>query len=264
VLTQRFAHEQANRLLTELSAQIARTAKSPDADAVHDLRVVARKFKCVLTALEPCFPEPAVKTIGRRVKQIMGLAGAVRDCDIALSLLEAGPLMEESRKAREDAAEAIVASLNGWVKQKSAAKWRTALKGKTEDTDFGSRPVGDTAKRMMPRMLKEHFEQGEEAARPKSGARELHKFRIATKKVRYTVDLFAPVIKEPVEGLVEEFKKLQSLLGEGNDFAVVRRMVPRGYADIRDGLRKKQRKKADEFRRMWPGKLRHWTKNVIS
>jgi len=44
-------------------------------------------------------------------------------------------------------------------------------------------------------MAEEYFSCGEEATRDKASAEKLHRFRIAAKNLRYTVDLFAPLYR---------------------------------------------------------------------
>ena len=85
--TRKFALDQAERRLGRLAFQINRTAKSRDTEAVHDLRVAVRRFSQVLRLFKPYFRGKEVRKIRRELKQMMGLAGEVRNCDIALKLM---------------------------------------------------------------------------------------------------------------------------------------------------------------------------------
>jgi hypothetical protein len=49
---------------------------------------------------------------------------------------------------------------------------------------------------------------------------ELHNLRIATKRLRYTLELFRAVFAETGEGLIERVKELQELLGQLHDHDV--------------------------------------------
>jgi len=192
------------------------------------------------------------------LKKIMLQAGSVRDRDIALRLLarrtrlEAGPLARHFRGERTEAARTLTASLKRWVRRSSSAEWRSALAGGASE-DFAANRAEATAGRILPRMAKEFFRYGKEAARDKAPAEELHRFRIAAKNLRYTLDLFDPLYGESISGLQQQLKGVQTLLGGINDCATVRRMVARleGGEEILAALKKRQRRKAAQFRQHW-------------
>jgi CHAD domain-containing protein len=146
----------------------------------------------------------------------------------------------------------LAVSLKRWVRRNSSAKWRSALEGGAAE-DFSVNPLEVTAGRTLPRMAKEYFRCGKDAARDKAPAEELHRFRMAAKNLRYTLDLFAPLYGASVNGLLQQLKGVQTLLGGINDCATVRRMVARhdGSHDILAALKKRQRRKAGQFRRSW-------------
>ena len=274
--TGRFAAEEADRLLGRLAFQVARTIKCRGAAEVHDLRVAIRRFMRVLIVLKPCFPRNESRRIRRGLKRIMLQAGSVRDRDIALGLLSrlapsaSNPLMRQFRTEREEAANTLAVSLKRWVRRNHSAKWRDALEGEGASEEFCARPVAVTAGRVLPQIAVEYFICGKDAVRDKAPAEGLHRFRIATKDFRYTLDLFAPLYGTSINGLVRQLKSLQSLLGEINDCATVRRMVPRdkGGREILAALKKRQRKKAAEFRRHWTSAfssaavVRRWTDDL--
>jgi len=274
--TGRFATEQAARLLGRLAFQIARTIKSGGADEVHDLRVAIRRFMRVLVVLRPCFPRNESRRIRRRLKSIMAQAGSVRDRDIALGLLAKrapsapSPLVRQLRTDRDEAATTLTVSLKRWVRRNLSGRWRDALQGESAAEDFCASPVPVTAKRTLPRMAKEYFASGKDAARDKAPAEELHRFRIAAKNLRYTIDLFAPLYGASLNGLLQQLKGVQTLLGEINDCATVRRMVSRqgGSRDFLAALKKRQRKKTVQFRQHWTAAfsstaaVRRWTESL--
>ncbi len=48
--------------------------------------------------------------------------------------------------------------------------------------------------------------------------RELHDMRIAAKRLRYGIEFYEPCFRGDIGGLIEEFKRLQDLLGEVHDY----------------------------------------------
>ncbi len=280
-----FARQQASRLLRQLTVQIARTVKSAGDDEVHDVRVAIRRFQAVLKALGPCFPGEAAK-IRLTLKRIMGLAGEVRNRDIGVELLvklacpAAAPLVIRFESERTSAVKDLTDSLKFWVRTKTSARWRTLLntplKPGSKADQFGAGPIELTAIRMMPRIAGKQYNRGQcAAADDKTTHHELHQFRIATKKFRYTLDLFAPVFGDSVDDLVRELKDIQTLLGDINDYVTVRSMVrsmvrqsarrvsPRSDPDqksareISAAIREVQRAKTREFRAHWSTAFTH-------
>jgi CHAD domain-containing protein len=129
----KFAHLQVDTLLRRLSAQVKRTAQSADPDAVHDLRVAIRRLSRALRSFAQFFAGKSWKRIRKRLSLLMEFAGAVRDRDVALELLEkAGG----SKRARLTAAWQIErrqfeidlrAELESWQARKFARQWRKEL-----------------------------------------------------------------------------------------------------------------------------------------
>ena len=128
-----YARLQAAVLLRRLAFQVDRAAKLGDADAVHDLRVALRRFSRCLRVFAQFFPERAWRKIRRDIAGLMDIAGAVRDCDMALALLgEAGirgsagiavRLDTERRKAGRE----LSREIRRWQNSNFSRKWRSRL-----------------------------------------------------------------------------------------------------------------------------------------
>ena len=82
---------------------------------------------------------------------------------------------------------------------------------------------------------------------------ELHQFRIASKRFRYSLELFAPLYGPSLNPLLGRIKSTQDLLGDVNDCETVREMISqyKGADGLIVLLRKRQRKRIAEFRRYW-------------
>lgn len=128
-----YARLQTAILLRRLAFQVNHASKSGTAEAVHDLRVAIRRFGACLRAFSHFYPRHISKRIRRRLKELMGLAGAVRNLDITLELLrEAGlppaaPLAlrlgEERRRARAH----LEHEIGRWKARAFSRKWRNSL-----------------------------------------------------------------------------------------------------------------------------------------
>jgi CHAD domain-containing protein len=284
--TGNFAKKEADELLRRVDAQIARTVKSQGVDELHDLRVATRRFVRILSALAPCFPRGESKRMRRGLKRIMVQAGDIRDYDIALHLInrmelpDSGTLVRQIQTRRESATTVLSASLKRWTSRNLAARWRAALNSGRDlnkaDAGFCAVPVDVMAARLLPEMVTEHFQRGEAATAKKMPAHKIHRFRIAAKNFRYTLDFFAPLYAGTLPLLIDRLKEVQTLLGDINDCATVRRIVKEEACgkdeairrEVLSGLKERQRKKIREFREQYSAEfssasaLRQWQESV--
>lgn len=261
--TRQFASRQAARLLKDLALQMNRTARSCSSGSVHDLRVAIRRFTQVITALKPCFPGEDVRKNRRRLKKIMLAAGDVRDCDVALKFVAkwnlADALQPALESCRSESARTLVRKLRKWTDRQMSLRWRATLEAAhtRNKNSFGEAAIQETAQRILNRMLKDLLKHGRPAASPKTSPKDLHRFRIMAKKLRYTLELFSPLYGSLLSSQIERIRRAHNLLGEINDCVTVAGMLDRCAGQYDEGnwlarrLRKRQRKKTKEFRKYW-------------
>jgi CHAD domain-containing protein len=259
--TTTFARRQANRLFTDLRSKLLRTAKSAGPTAVHDLRVAIRRFRQVLAVFKAVFPAHQREKIHRKLKRVMGPAGKVRNCDIARILIRkldpksAPQFRDEIQRERKTAEVELAQSLRPLTDRELPAKWRTGLEldGAAAKSGSGRGEFPRAAQRLLKEMAIEFLELGEKTANQETPAREVHRFRIASKKFRYTLELVEPFYGGELTPWLERVKDVQSILGDANDCEAVRRMVERwnaGYGLIAK-LEQRQKRKLRKFRQEW-------------
>lgn len=119
-------------------------------------------------------------------------------------------------------------------------------------------PVEENAQRELPQFAKAYFSLGRKAARKGVSAERLHEFRLATKHFRYLLELFGPIYGPRLDNYIAQLRKVQTLLGDLNDFIVTREMVLGGPEAGTDDakaaiafLTKREEKKRAEFRDYW-------------
>jgi CHAD domain-containing protein len=128
------------------------------------------------------------------------------------------------------------------------------------------------ARRQLPRMMSEYFGEVREALGDKHSPAALHQVRLASKKVRYTLELFRQCYGAAgFDARLKALKDVQTSLGDVNDAVTTWRLVskvmahsPRRHA-LREYLKKRAAEKAGEFRAHWTerfdadGQERWWT-----
>jgi CHAD domain-containing protein len=235
-------------LLDKLEFQLRRTLKAPDADQVHDLRVATRRFSQALVVFESSFR--GAKSIRRELKTVMGYAGDVRDFDIALKFLSKGAedvdpaIAEKIARKRGKSETKLTRALQRIVSRKAFVKWRAKL-ASPKEIETGEHPAI-----AVLHAVERFFDRGDRACSSDSPKR-LHRLRIATKKLRYTLELEGrPAAQVRKHGPIEQ---LQSDLGHIHDFDSVRELLSkyRGVKELLGPAEKKQRIRIDEFRALW-------------
>jgi CHAD domain-containing protein len=81
------------------------------------------------------------------------------------------------------------------------------------------------AQQELPKLAREFFTAGRAAAKPRASWTQMHRFRLATKHFRYTLELFRPLYGETLEQRIERLREVQQVLGEINDCHTARELV---------------------------------------
>jgi CHAD domain-containing protein len=169
----------------------------------------------------------------------------------------ASSLEAKLRARRKTAAKSLLASLKHWTARKSVSKWRSALESGIPPRELGQSKAEAFAHRELPRLAARFFREGARAADPQASAGERHRFRLAAKKFRYTLELFAEFYSPAAAHWTAQVKELQALLGAINDCRSVRALVEAlgGDPKIEASLKKRQHRKSLEFRRAWTARF---------
>jgi hypothetical protein len=74
--------------LDELHAFLPRVLDPDEIEALHDMRIAAKRLRYVLELTAHCFG-PYAETAGKRTKELQDLLGEIHDCDVTLPLVAA-------------------------------------------------------------------------------------------------------------------------------------------------------------------------------
>jgi hypothetical protein len=84
----------------ELFAFMPRAASPQEVEALHDMRIAAKRLRYILELTAPIFG-PYAATAAKRAKELQDLLGEIHDCDVAMPRVEA--LVRELRAADANA-----------------------------------------------------------------------------------------------------------------------------------------------------------------
>ena len=215
----------ARKRLQRFATLMPKVLVSDDPETVHDLRVWSRRLQQALRVLHPAAKPPKIKKALRVLRQVRRALGPCRNLDVNLELikdkrqqasaatvqrawgevqdeLEAkrGPILERARReiARHD--------LFGFI-----ARAQTLIAAADSDAD----PL-----EILEKVIAKSMQAWQEAfvsATEQRDEVQLHEFRIAGKRLRYRVELFAELGENQAKPLVEALKELQNALGDWHD-----------------------------------------------
>jgi CHAD domain-containing protein len=223
-----------------------------DADDLHDMRVATRRLRSALQNFEGDADAPLVaphlrremKEWRRALGKLGDTLGAVRDCDVLNDYLsdyaktrlraeidDASGLAEFRRHLQEQRADAFAVM----VKKVNKATRPGALHEEFARFSLGlpaasgPNPSLKSAARLIlpqrkaealihaPSLQNAHDEFGQ------------HELRKALKRLRYTLEFFAPCFDESVKARVKQITQLQDTLGEMQDRSVLQSAVQAAF-----------------------------------
>jgi triphosphatase len=235
------------RLLDREAALLDPTAT----DGLKRYRVATRRLRAAIRVFRDAWPKRSTRQLRAGLAELADAVGSVRDLDVRLEHLAAwagehgpeiaesiGPLREAWAAERSIGAERLarrigtrrharrMADLVAFVS--APAGGATADDGRT----VPSRLAGDRAPSAVWTAY-EWVRAYDPVVRETDDAT-LHQLRIATKRLRYTLEFLAPLLGPERAGLVEQLVALQDHLGALND-AVVGAAAVRSFLAAHDG-----------------------------
>jgi CHAD domain-containing protein len=226
--------------LEEMCAFRAAALAYEDPEGVHDMRVASRRLRGLIKDFSSYFRSRKFHHAKADLKNIADALGAVRDQDVAIMALEklateapaeiaagieeftnerrlkrdhARSELEEALKedALRELQEEFNSALGQGLKVPRARKSKGENQKSTEELSF--RQVGHD---IITAALLELQDLSESLSRPLK-TKPLHEMRLAAKRLRYAIELFASCWEESLEPFAKEIARLQTSLGELHD-----------------------------------------------
>jgi triphosphatase len=229
--------------VVQLQGNVEGMHRGQDPEHLHQMRVALRRARSALGAFSRAIPKPLTAPVGEELEWLTGELGPARDWDVFLaetlpSVLEAFPghqglrtLQETARGLRDEAHarardatlgfryRGLILGLGAWLEARS---WRKGL-GEARRRDVQA-PVAPFARAQLARRHRRFLKRGRRHER--FSAPELHRLRIAGKKLRYACEFFAGLFSaRAARAYIEALRRLQDVLGVLNDAAVTEALL---------------------------------------
>lgn len=216
------------RVLKELES----VRKTPEPDAVHDLRVAIRRCRSVAAVMEEVDPDPAWTDMRKLGRKLFRQLGELRDTQVLEDWTkklgaEADPIRERllaslgaKDKEQQEAALRAIAKFDqkAWRKLERRLQQRSRLVP-------GDGPAAECLTLERLEAAKDLHVHAIRTEKPEAW----HALRIGVKRFRYTVESLLP---KRYEEWGDNLKKLQDLLGEVHDLDVLSMTIAEVAADL--------------------------------
>ena len=239
--------ELALRQLDRFISYEAKVLKGDDADAIHDMRVSSRRLQQVLDLLYPDPRPPELRRLRRQIRRCRRALGDVRNCDVLLSFARRS--LGRKRTARREAWTAVQQFL---LVRRSESYLRAMRKfGKINFAVFymslkeilvqenagnhsgehhhhGSGAAHSAFTRDLTHTLESvwsRFESQVAQSHHHSRPEVIHGARIATKRLRYLLEVFHELGVAGSADALAWLRLIQNHLGDWHDLVVLEQMM---------------------------------------
>lgn len=243
-----------SRICREFHAEMGAVKTGTDIDAVHRMRVASRRLRAGLSLFSPCFSKDAYRKISKGVRRITRDLGDARDLDVQMGYLQGlivdhqsgegkaldgcRMLLSRTREKRKALQPKVIADCmrleeKGIVPllEKEIAAWKKpeSPSGEMPTRGFPLERSGRAITRRVRKLLSySPVVQDPEAVQAH------HAMRIAAKRLRYLLEVYAPLYKKEFRPVLRRLKTLQEILGNLHDCDVWIANLEVALCDVHD------------------------------
>jgi CHAD domain-containing protein len=223
--------------LGEMCERRAEALEWSDPEGVHDMRVASRRLRSAVRDFKPYLRQRKLANVADELKRVADALGAVRDEDVAIMALEelqreapvemrAGiaRLADERRVVRDAARATLVAAIEKEKLEGLQAAFAAALERAMElrrprrkrKSPADRSSLSEIGRKIIGARLEELRDLSACLYQPLE-ADALHRMRIAAKRLRYAMELFAACLGQGLTEQAKDVAELQTSLGELHD-----------------------------------------------
>ena len=214
-----------------------------DAEAVHQLRIWTRRATAALRLFAEVLPRRTAKWLKRKLRSIRHTAGEARDCDVLAEQVESGDLpglaptavhlRVRRKRAEKELARLYKSLVRGKRFGRKSDKLLEKIARREKFRKSQRQPAFGPWCRQQLRPLAEAF--FELAAGDLSKDAQLHKLRLAGKRLRYALELAPAALPATTHRrLYDELSDLQDRLGQVCDQIVAAGRLKEWHDEARE------------------------------
>ncbi len=265
---QSFGAQVMLRQLQLMQDEVAGVIDLSDIECIHRMRVASRRLRAAQTVFDPILFRRRMGEWELVVKKVTRSLGAARDLDIQIETIRRFRLMVTEPKSQPGANRLLLRLLQNRARaQKKVARIVKDFKDEKVVNQFQNRLVKmaspaetspDTSAALYRLAAESIIEKldillsFEPFVDDPEKITELHAMRIAAKRMRYTLELFAPLVKDGYKNWLKPLKEIQDLLGYVHDCDVWMEFIP-GFIQEEKALTRAYFGGLTGFRKILPG-----------
>jgi inorganic triphosphatase YgiF len=224
--------------LRQVSVNQPVAERGRDPEGVHQMRVGLRRLRSALRLFRAQLPVRETEALVEELRWLAGLLGSARDLDVFQREL-LGPLVKERpgdrglaalHEAAEGARQAAYTALRRELASRRYAALVLRLGRFVDGGSFRRRGANELARPLARRLLRRRAARVQQlgARLAELSPRQLHRLRIRAKRLRYAIELLAPLFGGPApDRAARRLAELQDVLGHLNDQATAEQLVAR-------------------------------------
>ena len=220
------------RHLAALRKRLKGVRRGDDVEDIHQVRVASRRLRAGLAVFGDLWPAKTVKQWRRQIRRLMRSLGEARDQDVQIEFLRgiADQMADPQQRAgvsrlllrcmqHREALQAEVAKAGKSAKARRVMDQMRRVSRKASAAKGAGAPTRRLFLRAQREILTRLEEMGrfqDSLAEPQQMGRH-HHMRIAAKRMRYTMEIFAPAYQGRLDPFIAAAKDLQAMLGDIHD-----------------------------------------------
>jgi CHAD domain-containing protein len=239
-----FGTEALLKRLQALTQEMEGVRLAQDMECVHRMRVASRRLRSALALFGECLPRKKLADWQKQIRRITRALGAARDTDVQIDWLDeilrdltdsrhkAGVerLRLRLRQKRAQLQTDVIQALDQLAASQTASEMEQTLRqdlvqARLNQVKADSPYVYERARAAIALRLEE-FLAYEGCVRRPEQVEELHAMRIAAKRLRYTMEVFAPLYEDNLKEPLKATRAAQDVLGDIHDCDVWGQYLP--------------------------------------
>ena len=239
-----FGIEALRQRVPALTAQIEGVRAAEDIEAIHQMRVATRRLRSALTLFEECLPRKRFDDWETGIKDITRVLGAARDTDVQIEVLEhflsgvtesklqvgIKRLLLRLTQTRAQLQIKVIKALDelqagGIIEEMNQTLYERLVQARLDQIDSPSPDLYRRAAAAINLRLEEFLAYDVYVHQP-DRVTELHAMRIAAKRLRYTMEVFASLYEDNLKESLKAVKDAQEILGDIHDCDVWVQFLP--------------------------------------
>ena len=271
------AAESVRREAKQLGRQSGGIRRAEDIEFIHRARVASRRLRAALRMFAECFPRKQFKQWRKETRRLTTELGAARDTDVRIGYLDQslggeeddacrGVLAQLLSNARQDRGmlqQKVLDALDRFRQRQVLKQLKTVAKemiatARMKRVEVKSPYVFSKSEKQIVSCLDNMLDCRHSLEDPAARA-DQHAMRIAAKRLRYSLEIVAPLYDGRLDEHIKAVRKLQTRLGNMRDCDVWLENL-QTFSQFETGVERLLKRRQESREQMFRDVIEYWKK----